>query len=126
MQLTMMIHQNILKYCGTAATIWVVLIVLLFSFHAGAENVYVKYRGQVDLKSFECSDITRSSFIERVCFDKKNQYMVISLNGTYYHYCEIGSNTVSELLAAASMGRFYNSEIKGRYDCRTHAMPSYN
>lgn len=56
-----------------------------------AETVVVKYRGSVDLKPFACTDITQSSFIRRVCFDKANEYMLISLNGTYYHYCEIGS-----------------------------------
>ena len=69
-----------------------------------AETVQVKYRGPVDLKPFECIDITRSSFIHRVCFDNANRYMLINLAGTYYHYCEIDDGTVSELLAAESMG----------------------
>jgi hypothetical protein len=34
---------------------------------AQAESVYVKYRGEVDLKSFDCTEIARSSFIKRVC-----------------------------------------------------------
>jgi hypothetical protein len=37
----------------------------------------VKYRGTVDLAPFACEDITRSSFIERVCYDSKNTYMLI-------------------------------------------------
>jgi hypothetical protein len=90
-----------------------------------AEQVDVKYRGQVDLKPFVCTDISRSSFIHRVCFDNSNRYMLINLAGTYYHYCEIDDGTVSELLAAESMGRFYNSTIKGRFDCRTHRVPNY-
>ena len=67
------------------------LIVLLFSFsaEARAEAVDVKYRGPVDLKTFECHDINRSSFIQRVCYDKAQSYMIISLRGTYYHYCEL-------------------------------------
>jgi hypothetical protein len=69
-----------------------------------AESVYVKYRGDVDLKFFDWSDITRSSFINRVCYDRRNEYMLISLNGTFYHYCEIDASTVSSLLSAPSMG----------------------
>src|SRR6266487_6684662 len=79
---------------------------------ARAESVYVKYRGEVDLKFFECSDITRSSFIRRVCYDRRNEYMLICLNGPFYHYCEIDPSTVSSLLNAPSMGRFYNASIK--------------
>lgn len=95
-----------------------------------AETVTVKYRGPVSLDTFECQDVTDSSFIERVCFDQANSYMVISLSGTYYHYCEIGQDVVQGLLTATSKGRFFNTEIKGsgtdnRYDCRTHAIPEY-
>jgi KTSC domain-containing protein len=90
-----------------------------------AESVFVKYRGEVDLKPFECTDIARSSFIDRVCYDRRNEYMLISLNGTFYHYCEINAGTVSSLLTASSMGRFYNASIKGAFDCRIHQVPSY-
>ena len=92
---------------------------------ACAESVYVKYRGEVDLRFFDCTDIARSSFIRRVCYDLRNEYMLISLNGTFYHYCEIDGETVSALKTAESMGRYYNASIKGRFDCRTHRVPEY-
>jgi hypothetical protein len=47
---------------------------------ADAESVYVKYRGEVDLKYFDCTDVARSSFIRRVCYDKTNEYMLIDLS----------------------------------------------
>ena len=58
------------------------------------------------------------------------KYMIIKLDETYYHYCNIGPQTVSSFLAAPSMGRYYNSEIRGRgdlhgpFDCRDHPIPS--
>jgi hypothetical protein len=39
--------------------------------------------------------------------------MLITLNGTLYHYCEIDAGTVSSLLSAPSIERFYNARIKG-------------
>jgi hypothetical protein len=106
------------------------LILIFFSAGARSETIDVKYRGMVDLKSFECRDINRSSFIQRVCYDKAQSYMLISLKGTYYHYCELPSATYDALMGAPSMGRFYNQNIKGTgsdgpYDCRTHRLPSY-
>ena len=92
---------------------------------ARAESVYVKYRGVVDLNPFACTDTPRSSFIERVCYDRRNEYMLISLKGTFYHYCEIDGGTASALMTAESMGRYYNASIKGRFDCRTHRVPEY-
>ena len=90
----------------------------------------MKYRGPVDLKTFECRDINRSSFIQRVCYDKAQSYMVINLRGTYYHYCELPPATFDGLMGAPSMGQFYNQNIKGSgsdgpYDCRTHRVPNY-
>src|SRR5258708_3351328 len=65
------------------------LILLLLTAEVRSETVDVKYRGPVDLETFECRDTPRSSFIQRVCYDKPQSYMIINLKGTYYHYCDI-------------------------------------
>jgi hypothetical protein len=106
-----------------AATISTMMSVAL------AETVDVKYRGTVDLKPFTCTD-TKSSFVNRVCYDKAKSYMLILLKSTWYHYCEIDEKTVSALIAAPSVGSYYNGNIKGMgkdgpFDCRTHKVPSY-
>ena len=98
---------------------------LLFPNLVHAETVNVKYRGIVDLKPFSCKAVDRSSLVQRVCYDRREQYMIISLSGTYYHYCEIDAGTVSTLLGASSMGRYYNASIKGRFDCRVNRVPKY-
>jgi hypothetical protein len=56
--------------------------------------------------------------------------MIISLRGTYYHYCELPPATLDALMGASSMGQFYNQNIKGTgtdgpFDCRTHKVPKY-
>ena len=106
------------------------LLAHLFSAEVRSETVDVKYRGTVNLKTFECRDTPRSSFIQRVCYDKPQSYMIISLKGTYYHHCELPPATFDGLMSAPSMGQFYNQNIKGSgsdgpYDCRTHRIPAY-
>lgn len=81
-------------------------------------------------KPFVCTDTPRSSFIQRVCYDKAQNYMLINLKGTYYHYCELPAATFDSFVAAPSMGQFYNQRIKGSgsdgpFDCRTHRAPAY-
>ena len=115
-----MVKRNTVAIC--------VLMMLIESAHA--ETVTVKYRGDVPLDTFQCADIDRSSFVERVCYDAIQEYMIILLKGTYYHYCEIGQNTVDSLLSADSMGRYFQANIKGTgadgpFDCRTHRVPDY-
>ena len=51
--------------------------------------------------------------------------MLISLNGTYYHYCGIPTTTVEALMDANSMGRFFNEQVKGHFDCRLNPVPKY-
>jgi hypothetical protein len=94
-------------------------------FHKVVQPIPGLRSGEVNVASFDCTNTDRSSFVERVCYDKPNQYMLINLKGTYYHYCEIDSETVSRSLKAESLGRFYNATIKGRFDCRTHRVPQY-
>jgi hypothetical protein len=108
----------------------VALLLLLLSTEVQSESVEVKYRGQVDLKTFECRDTPRSSFIQRVCYDKPQSYMIINLRGINYHYCELPASTYAALMTAPSMGQFFNQNIKGTgsdgpYDCRTHREPTY-
>lgn len=93
-----------------------------------AESVSVKFKGVVSLDSFDCTSVSRSSLVERVCYDRANEYMIIKLSGTYYHYCEVPSSRVKELLAADSIGTYYAQNIKGSggtgpYDCRTRKVP---
>ena len=79
-----------------------------------AEVVFVKYRGTLDLAPLRCDWVTRSSLVQRLCFDPRNQYVVVSLKGTYYHYCGVPADVVAEWKGAESMGRYFNAAIKGR------------
>src|SRR5690606_18386315 len=50
--------------------------------------VSIKYRtDQVDLNNqgFEHLNTSKSSFIRGAWYDKRNSYLVINLNGIYYH-----------------------------------------
>jgi hypothetical protein len=111
-----------------AETLTAVAMVIMCR-NAQAESVNVKYHGFVDLKPFSCTN-TASSFVNRVCYDKRNAYMLILLKDTWYHYCEIDAVTVASLISSGSVGRYYNANIRGTgnegpFDCRTHKVPSY-
>jgi len=102
------------------------LAFMVWTAHAHADAVWVKYRGLVDLTPFHCDWIERSTLVKRLCYDAKEQYVVVNLTGTYYHYCEVPAGIVNDWLAAESMGRFYNAIVKGRFDCRQNRVPSYS
>jgi len=87
-----------------------------------AERVDVKYRGAVDLTHFACQN-TESSFVHRICYDAPHQYLIVQLQGTYYHYCRVPADTLQSWLSASSKGKFYSAYIKGRFDCRLGGVP---
>lgn len=115
------LHSNASQAMAQLAL--VVFALAPFVLHAEAVNV--KYRGTVDLAPFDCAAIDRSSFIDRLCYDAREQYVLVSLSGTFYHYCEVPNGVVAAWRRADSMGSFYNSVIKGKFDCRVNRMPAY-
>jgi hypothetical protein len=94
-----------------------------------AEIVGVKDRGTVDLKPFICQDITRSSVIDRVCYDAESRRMLVQRHAVYYQHCDLPKDTLDAFLNAPSMGRYYRANIEvadggGPYACRTRKVPS--
>ncbi len=88
-----------------------------------AETVHVERRGATDLASFACHDITRSTLINRVCYDAADHSMIIQVNALYFQYCNIPPATLDTFLNASSMGQYYRSTIagaNGSYGCLTH------
>lgn len=91
---------------------------ILSSGYVLAESVFVQFHGIVDLRGFICAWVSRSSFVNRVCYKLSDRHLVILLGNTYYHHCRIPPNEVAGLINADSIGRYYNAYIKGRYECR--------
>jgi|ERR1700739_4352135 hypothetical protein len=93
-------------------------LVYWIAIAATTKTVHVKYFGNVDVGPYACTDVTRSSFIRSVCFNKAESRALIDLNGTIYAYCSIPEGDISAFMEADSMERFYNTKIKSRYGCR--------
>ena len=88
----------------------VLAVAVAVSSAANAETVSVKYRGTVDLKPFDCEGYT-SSLAKRICYDARENYLLVSLNSTYYHYCEIPATVVGAWRSAESLGRFIHTLV---------------
>jgi hypothetical protein len=88
-----------------------------------SETIETAEHRPIDLATFECRDISRSTVLQRVCYDHAQQNLVVSVDGRYDRYCGVAAETVDSLLGAPSMGQFFNRNIRreaaGRsYDCR--------
>jgi hypothetical protein len=111
-----MLMRSLLRMIFSAA--------LILGAPVNAETVDVKYQGPVSLETFDCAPIKASSLVQRLCYDQARSYLVVDLNGTYYHYCAVDPGTVEAWRSAPSLGSFYNANIKGgAFDCRVHGVP---
>src|SRR3954464_4006601 len=86
-----------------------------------AETVNVQNRGAVDLAPFTCQDITRSSVVNRLCYDGARRTMIVQLNSIYSQYCGVPQSVRDGFLDAPSMGQYFKANITGsaesRYRC---------
>lgn len=100
------------------------LILSLFSAPIGPETVDLGNNATIDLSTFECRDINRSTMIQRVCYSAGEHALLVAVRGSYQHYCGVPVETFDALMTAPSMGIFLNRVLRiagadGRYTCRT-------
>jgi hypothetical protein len=111
--------NNALRFCLLSLAICLTSVST-----AAAENVDVRYHGPVSLDTFDCPTLRPSSFVNRICYDEEREYLIVQLDGAYYHYCGVDAGTVEAWLNAPSLGRFYNAEMRGGpFDCRVVGIP---
>lgn len=59
-----------------------------------------------------------SSMAKAIGYNNESQTLQVEFHsGAVYQYSDVDSETWESLQAADSTGRFFNSEIKGNYDC---------
>jgi hypothetical protein len=110
-------------------TLAILLVSLVGASWTDAETVEVENRRTVDLKPFACQDITRSSLVNRVCYDATNRVMIVQSNAALSQYCDVPEAVRDAFLNAPSMGQYYKAQIKGSgtgpYQCEPHRTPKY-
>jgi hypothetical protein len=97
-----------------------------FIHSAQAREITVKYRDTpVDTSSdYEEYDLIDSSFVKEIIYNNKHQYALVRLKNTFYHYCNIPNNIVSNWVNSNSLGKYYHSHVKGSFSCQYEAAPN--
>jgi len=113
-------------YIGLAILIGGAILFFLF-FSSSSGYVKIKYRDDkvnISASNFEPLDKSDST-VKGAWYDNGNEYMVIKLSGTYYHYCGMPSSTWSGFKSTSSPYEYYQDSIKGNFDCRVNPVPRY-
>jgi len=98
------------------------LLLSLFSAPISSEKVEVRGGGTVDLLSFECRDINRSTIVQRVCYEAAQRTLLVEARGAYQQFCNVPAETYAAFMVAPSMGLFFNRNVSAgasneRYRC---------
>jgi hypothetical protein len=111
-------------------SIAVCLLAVLFLGNASyAQEINVKYRDTtIDVGNgyFEKLNLPYSSFVNAMYYDKENEYLLVRLRSTFYHYCGITFSEVESWIRASSLDGYYDYYIQGNFDCRVNLVPAYH
>ena len=114
-------------YIGLAVLIGGAILYFLF-FSSSSGYVKIKYRDdKVNISASNFEPLNKSdSTVKGAWYDSSNEYMVIKLSGTYYHYCGMPNSAWGGFKTASSPYEYYQDSIKGDYDCRENPVPRYD
>lgn len=77
-----------------------------------------------DLSALDCTDITQSQLLKRVCYDAEHRYLLSEIAGRYYAQCNVDASTVDQLPDAESVPTFYITEIRAGHKCKAGDLPA--
>lgn len=114
-------------YIGLAVLIGGAILYWLF-FSPSSGYVNVKYRDdKVNVAASNFTALDRSdTTVKGAWYDSSNEYMIIKLGSTYYHYCGMPSSAWRNFSSSSSLYSAYQDDIKGNFDCRVNPVPSYD
>jgi len=87
------------------------LLALLCTSPVTTETVDVHGSGVIDLARFACTDTPRSTVVQRVCYDKARQHLLVNVGGAYAEYCRLPAATFQAFAVAPSMGQYFRQRI---------------
>jgi hypothetical protein len=95
----------------------VFVALLLLPIAARAEIVGVKNAGDVDLSGFDCTAISESQLLHRVCYDETHRYLIAQVGEDYYDNCNVGPKAVDGLFDTDHVVAYYNEHIHAQHRC---------
>ena len=77
-----------------------------------------------DLSAFDCTEITGSRLLKRVCYDAAHRYLLAEIDGRYYAHCNVDASVLDGLSEAESVPTFYLTEIRAGHKCKAGDLPA--
>jgi hypothetical protein len=99
------------------------LLLSLFAAPITSEKVEVRGHGVVDLLTFECRDVDRSTLVQRVCYEAAQHILLVEVRSAYQQFCDVPADTHAAFMVAPSMGLFFNRKLSAPASGKRHRCP---
>jgi len=80
--------------------------------------------GDADLSAFDCTNVTQSQLLKRLCYDEAHRTLVAEVAGRYYAHCNVDASVLDGLSEAESVPTFYLTEIRAGHKCKAGDLPA--
>ena len=64
-----------------------------------------------DLSAYDCTDVTQSKLLKRLCYDEARRTLVAEVAGRYYAHCNVDASVLDGLSDAESVPTYYITEF---------------
>lgn len=119
--------RKLLKLVGIGFVILLIIGGGYYLYQLPPTEVSIKYRDDKVNVSGENFEHVRmdDSTLKNAWYDRSEQYLILQLGKTNYHYCDTPFDAWENLKNSSSPYSTYSNLFKGNYDCRTGHVPSY-
>ena len=93
------------------------LLIFLVPLAAQAASIRLKSGGNINLSAFDCTPVTESQLLHRVCYNEAHHYLIAQIGSEYYDNCDVGPKTVDGLMDSNHGVAFYNQHIRAGHKC---------
>lgn len=75
-------------------------------------------QAEADFSAFDCTNVTQSQLLKRLCYDGARRTLVAEVAGRYYAHCNIEPSVLDGLTEAESVPTYYLTEIRAGHTCK--------
>jgi len=93
------------------------LLIFLVPLAAQAASIRLKSGGNINLSAFDCTPITESQLLHRVCYNEAHRYLIAQVGSEYYDNCNVGPKAVDGLIDSDHVVAYYNQHIRAGHKC---------
>lgn len=93
------------------------LLIFLVPLAAQAASIRLKSGGSINLSAFDCTPITESQLLHRVCYNEAHYYLIAQVGPEYYDNCNVSPKAVDGLMDSDHVVAYYNQHIRAGHKC---------